>query len=213
MEHRCTPPVPAKDPAARDRSVRKSLAARGDFVLLGLSLVVGIGAALLACFPALVHQPARVHLGEWNERLALPIAVFPLAWSLLFISAVLTPLRAAAELRWLAALPFPFAHQGYFTVLKKDPAANGLQLLLTFEHAPKQADVETLCKSRVRGSKLVWQDDRCILVESPKRAAPSAYARGVYANAPLHRWFRRVAAPFLCDLHRRAGLKKVELRT
>lgn len=213
MEHRCTPPVPAKDPAARDRSVRRSLAARADYLLLGLSLAIGVGAALLACFPALVHQPARVHLGDWTTRLALPIALFPLAFMLVLIGAVLMPLRAASELRWLAGLPFPFAHQGYFAVLKKDPATNGLQLLLTFDHAPKQADVETLCKARFRGSKLVWQDDRCVLVQSPKLKPASGYARGVYANAPLHRWFRRVAAPFLSDLHRRAGLQKVELRT
>lgn len=199
---------------ARDRAVRRSLAARGDFLLLGFSLVAGAGASLLACFPHLVNQPQRVHLGDFATRLALPIGLFPLAFTLVVIGVVLTPLRAASELRWLAALPFPFAHQGYFTVLKRDPSTNALQLLLTFHKPPNPADVETLCKAKFRGSKLVWQDERCVLVESPpKLKTRTGYQRGVYANAALHRWFRKTAAPFLSDLYRRAGLKKVELRT
>lgn len=206
--------MPAKDPLTRDRTVRKSLASRRDFLPIGTSLVAGLGAAVLAVAPHLVHQPHRVNLGDFATRLALPIAVFPLAFTLVLIGVVLTPLRAGAELRWLKALPFPFAHQGYLTVLKKDPGTNGLQLLLTFEKPPVQADVETLCRSKFKGSKLVWQDERCVLVQSPPGLrTTSSYARGVYANAALHRWFRRVAAPFLSDLHRRAGLKKVELRT
>ena len=214
MDHRCTDPVRAKDPLARDRAVRRSLSARGDFLLIGLSLIAGVAAVLLACFPMLVHQPQRVHLGELTTRLALPIGLFPLVFTLLTIGLVLTPMRASSERHWLTRLPFPFAHQGYFTTLRRDPSTNGLQLLLTFHQAPNPADVELLCKAKLRGCKLVWQDERCILVESPPKLRPrTGYRAGLYGNAALHRWFRKVAAPFLGDLYRRAGLKKVEVRT
>ena len=63
-------------------------------------------------------------------------------------------------------------------------------------------------------SKLIWQDEACVMVRSPAELATrGSCARGVYNYAQLHHWFRAVAAPFLIVLHRRAGLKKVELRT
>jgi hypothetical protein len=214
MEHPCSPPVPGADVLAKDRSVRRSLSSRSDYLLIGASLIGGIGLAAAICVPERVFLPVRVDLGEHALRLALPIAVFPLMVTLVVIGAVLTPWRCRLEQSWLKSLPFPFAHRGYLMALKRDASAGPLQLLLTFDHEPAQKDFEELCRSRVPRSKLIWQDEACVLVRSPPELeTKDSYARGVYNNAKLHHWFRRVAAPFLIDLHRKAGLKKVELRT
>ena len=216
MEHSCSSPVPTADALARDRSVRRSLSSRSDYLLIGFSVLAGAVLSAAICVPERVFLPLpiRVDLGEHALRLALPIAVFPLMVTLVLISAVLTPWRCSREQRWLKGLPFPFAHQGYLMALKRDSSANALQLLLTFDHQPVQKDFEELCRSRVPRSKLIWQDEACVMVRSPAELATrGSYARGVYNNAQLHHWFRGVAAPFLIDLHRRAGLKKVELRT
>ena len=214
MEHSCSPPVPKVDALARDRSVRRSLSSRGDYLLIGASLLVGISLAAAICFPERLSMPARVDLGEYAVRLALPIAMFPVLMTLVLITAVLGPLRCRLEQRWLERLPFPFAHRGYLQVLKRDSSTNALQLLLTFDHEPPQKDFDQMCRSRVPRSKLVWQDEVTVLVASPPElATKDAFSSGAYNNAKLHFWFRRVAAPFLTDLYRRAGLKKVELRT
>ena len=216
MEHPCSPPVPKLDALARDRSVTRSLCARADYVLIGASLLAGAGLAVLLCFPEFVPPAVRPHvdLGGSPWRLALPIAVLPLMLTLISIGAVLNPWRSRRALRWLARLPFPFAHRGYLTALKREPGTNALQLLLVFDHVPGQDDFALLCKRRVPRSKLVWQDDNTVMVRSPPELATTgSYTRGIYNNARLHHWFQAVAAPFLIDLHRKAGLKKVELRT
>lgn len=214
MEHSVSKPLPITDELARDRSVKRSLSSRSDYLLIGTSLIAGIGLAAAICIPERLFLPVRVDLGEHALRLAVPLAVFPLMVTLVMIGAVLTPMRCKLEQRWLAGLPFPFAHRGYLMVLKRDSSTNALQLLLTFDHQPPQKDFERMCRSRVPGSKLVWQDDVCVMICSPADlVTKDSYARGVYNNARLHRWFRRVAAPFLTDLHRKAGLKRVELRT
>lgn len=216
MDHPCSAPVPTADALARDRSVRRSLSSRHDYLLIGASLLTGIGLALAAYLPERVSLPVRVNLGELALPLALPIAVFPLMLTLIAISAVLTPWRCRLEQQWLKSLPFPFAHRGYLMALKRESSAASLELLLTFDHLPTQSELEQLCKARLPRAKLIWQDDNCVLVRSPPELLTQkseAYARGVYNNARMHRWFRRVAAPFLIDLHRKAGLKKVELRT
>lgn len=214
MEHHCTPPVPSNDPLARDRSVKKSLTSRRDYLLIGSSILGGVALSAAICVPERVFLPFRVDLGPHALRLALPLAVFPLMVALVLIGTVLTPWRLGLERQWLRKLPFPFAHRGYLTVLKRDPGNNALQLLLTFDHQPPQKDFEQMCRSKVRGSKLVWQDEVCVLVQSPAAATVGgSFSRGTYNNAQLHRWFRKVAAPFLADLHRKAGLKKVEVRS
>lgn len=216
MEHSCSDPVPTADALIRDRSVRRSLSSRSDYLLIGASVIAGAVLSAAICVPERVALPLpiRVDLGEHALRLALPIAVFPLMLTLVLIGAVLTPWRCNLERQWLKRLPFPFAHRGYLMALKRESSAHALQLLLTFDHEPAQKDFEQLCKSRVPRSKLIWQDEACVLVRSPPDlATKGSYARGVYNNAQLHAWFRRVAAPFLIDLHRKAGLKKVEIRT
>ncbi len=214
MEHGVVPPVPRLDALARDRSVQKSLSSRTDYLLIGASVIAGLVLAAVLCVPQRVFLPVRVDLGEHALRLALPIAVFPLMVTLVLIGTVLTPWRCRLEQRWLARLPFPFAHRGYLMALKRESSTNALQLLLTFDHEPPHKDFEQMCKSRFPGSKLVWQDEVCVMVQSPaKLMTKDGYTRGVYNNAQLHRWFRQVAAPFLAQLHRKAGLKKVELRT
>jgi hypothetical protein len=216
MEHLCSDPVPTVDALARDRSVRRSLSSRSDYLLIGASLAMGAVLCAAICMPERIRLPlpVRVDLGKHALRLALPIAVFPLLVMLVGIGAVLTPWRCRLEQQWLRRLPFPFAHRGYLLALKRDSGANPLELLLTFNHPPDQKDFEQLSKSRFPRSKLIWQDEACVLVRSPLDLGPKgSYARGVYNNAPVHAWFRRVAAPFLIDLHRKAGLKKVEIRT
>ena len=214
MEHSCSQPVPNTDALARDRSVRRSLSSRSDYLLIGTSVIAGIGLAAAVCVPERVFLPVRIDLGEHALRLALPLAVLPLMLTLVLIGGVLTPLRCKLERGWLERLPFPFAHRGYLMSLKRESSANSLQLLLTFDHEPPQQDFAALCKSRLPRAKLVWQDEVTVMVASPPElATKDGYSRGVYNNARLHHWFRRVASPFLIDLHRKAGLKKVELRT
>ncbi len=216
MEHSCSKPVPTADALARDRSVRRSLSSRSDYLLIGFSVLAGAILSAAICVPERVFLPLpiRVDLGEHALRLALPIAVIPLMVTLVLIGAVLTPWRCNLEQRWLGRLPFPFAHRGYLMALKRESSTHSLQLLLTFDHEPPQRDFEQLCKSRVPRAKLTWQDETCVMVRSPPELVTrGSYARGVYNNAQVHAWFRRVAAPFLIDLHRKAGLKKVEIRT
>ena len=86
--------------------------------------------------------------------------------------------------------------------------------MLTFDHDPVQGDFDQLFKLRLPGAKARWLDDATVMVSSPPQlGGGGAFARGVYKNAPLHRWFRRAAAPFLTDLHQKGGLKKVTVRT
>ena len=210
--------MPSTDALTRDRSVRRSLSSRRDYVKIGASILVGIGLAAVLCVPERIPGglvfPFRINLGDHALRLAAPIAAFPLMVMLLLIGAVLTPLRWKGEQRWLGALPFPFAHRGYLMVLKHESGTNNLQLLLTFDHHPPQQDFEQLSRMRLPGSKLVWQDEACVMVRSPPGlGAKTGYTRAAYNNAELHHWFRRVAAPFLVSLHAKAGLKKVELRS
>lgn len=198
----------------RDRAVRRSLSSRTDYLLIGASLLTGLVLAAVLCVPQRVFLPVQIDLGEHALRLALPIAMFPLLSTLVLITVVLTPWRLQLERTWLDALPFPFAHRGYLTALKKESSTANLQLLLTFDHEPPQKDFAELCASRVPGAKLVWQDEVTVMLRSPVALeTKGSYARGAYNNAKLHRWFRRDAAPFLVDLHKRGGLKKVELRT
>src|SRR5687767_4067072 len=153
MEHHSCPPLPPNDPLARDRSVKRSLSSRSDYLLIGTSLLGGLGLAAAICVPERVFLPVRVDLGEHALRMAIPLAVFPLMVTLVLISTVLTPWRCKLEQQWLQALPFPFAHRGYLMALKRDSASNALQLLLTFDHEPPQKEFEQMCRSRVPRSK------------------------------------------------------------
>ena len=215
MDYPCSPPAPSNDELARHRVVTRSLAERNDYLLIGMSLLGGGLLCGAICFPHRLGWTVRVELGEHASLFALPLAVVPLMLTLILISAVLTPWRRGLELAWLAALPFPFAHRGYLTVLRRESGANDLKLLLTFDHEPAPRDVETLCTLALPSSKLIWQDERCVLVRSPPGLETKELRGnfgGIYTNGKLHRWFRRVAAPFLIKLHQSGGLKKVELR-
>jgi len=207
MEHPTSPAVPAKDPLARDRIVTRSLAGRTDYLLIGMGLIAGMVLCARLCFPERLGWPIDLRLGRHATLFALPIAMGPLLVTLILIGWVLTPWRRGLELRWLAALPFPFSHEGYLRVLKRETRDNALELLVTFQHPPAQADAEGLLKPKLPGSKLVWQDAQCVLVRCP--ATPERRT----GNAPLHHWFRWVAAPLLGAMHRKKVLKKVEVRS
>lgn len=211
MDHPCSPPVSLNDELTRDRIVTRSLAERGDYLLIGMSLLGGAWLSAVVCFPHRLGWTVRYELGAHTALFAVAFVVLPLVFVLLMIGAILTPWRRGLELRWLGSLPFPFAHQGYLRVLKRESSANNLQLLLTFDQQPKPEQVKTLCELRLPGSKVVWQDERCVLVQSPRELETKG--RGVSSNARLHRWFRRAAAPFFTTLHRDGGLKKVEVRS
>ena len=215
MENPTSAAVPSTDALARDRVVTLSLAGRSDYLLIGISLLAGLLASARLCFPHRFGWPIDHPFGKNAMLFALPIAIGPLMLSLLLIGWVLTPWRRGLELRWLAGLPFPFAHRGYLTVLKRELSANQLQLLLTFTHEPRRSDLEELLRMKLPHSKLVWQDERCVMVRSPASLDSKEPRKGLAtaSNARLHRWFRRVAAPLLTRLHRDGGLKKVELRS
>jgi hypothetical protein len=210
MEHPCTPPVPPGDELARHRVVSRSLADRHDYFLIGASLLFGLGASAAICFPVQVGLPLQYSLGERPWIFAAPIALGPFMLTAVLIATVLTPWRRGLELEWLAGLPFQFSHRGYLTLLNRESGGNRLELVLSFDHEPVHEDFEALCRRRLPGSKLRWEDGHAVMVASP--AALEGRERRVYTNARLHRWFRRTAGPWLATLHEKAGLLKVNVR-
>jgi len=188
--HPTSEPVTAANPLFSDDAVRMALTrSRADRVV-GLALVlVGWAGAAWMQFGKVDVQQADVRQGAVFSLLVGP-ALLAIGASFLVKS-----LRLGRERAWLAALPFPFAHEGYLRALGS-ASEGGAELVLRFASPPEAGVVEALAASF--GVRAKGEEAGTVRVEAP-------------AGQALHPWFRRRAAPLLVKLRAEHGLDAVEI--
>lgn len=124
---------------------------------------------------------------------------------------VAVSLLAARELRWLAALPWPFDAESYLAQLGAERSYSTLRV--DVELAAPVADRAALVDARRLGrASLGWPHAHVVSIQSPRVMTDVTINRGIrprYDNAAVHRWFRRCELAVIRPLAATCGIRAV----
>ena len=123
-----------------------------------------------------------------------------------------------AERARLAAIPFPFAHVGYFDLMRRASGTMTLKLHVEFAKAPDRERIRTTIDEDDVRATVEWEDSTHAIVVSPiVDTHHEGYMSGSgQVSAPdwedasaVHAWFVERALPFLERLHQAVGIVSV----
>jgi hypothetical protein len=220
-DHACSAPLALNDERYLDETVRISLGEGGsggklDRWLLTIFTVLSLATGAL---PVLAGA-LGIELPNFVAENAWPIlgsAFVPPVIAILIVALVLDRRRITREARWIAALPFPFAHEGYVEALRRAPER--VELLVRLARSVERGSLEASWETAGVTGTLFWENPTRARISSPEFAARvegsgggQNYSMGYSTGGPMHAWFRRLTASLLVDLQRDYGLTAVELK-
>jgi hypothetical protein len=215
----CSPAPPETYPLWRDDTVRSALAPPSVVVLVAGGIAVAGGCAMSGwlMFAGALGVPPPVAVGG-DARTAVFLAglLVPGMVGVGVEVLLLARLRLVRQRRWLAALPFPFAHEGYLRAMAQENDEAFFELVLLFAGPIRLDEIAAVAESHGVGSTPRLQGASTVRLVSPscdaRREGSTLHASPTsYSNARLHRWFRDHAAPMLAELYRAHGLTGAEV--
>lgn len=204
--------------------MRRSLGEGGkggklDLVFVGIVTVLGLasGALLVFAAPLEIELPSVVAENAWPIGL---VSVFvPPALAIMSVTFLFGRGRVTREAQWIAALPFPFAHEGYVEALRRAPPR--IELVVRLARPAERAALEASWEAAGVPGTLFWRNPTTASISSPEFAthvegfssgSGMSSAMSSTTGGPIHAWFRRLVATGLAELQRDYGLSAVELK-
>jgi hypothetical protein len=180
---------------------------------------VSVGAFVVgASLGAMLLMPQRFGVdlpdalsGDVGEILAFACASGSLILGVLVWQLVLVRAAVARENARLAAIPFPFSHEGYVRGLVSPSSSCVLDLHVRFVQAPDRERLFAAIVERDTRATVRWEGPTYAVLSSPIVQTHFTGNKGKgYSNAAgMHEWLVQRALPLLLALHGQLGVASV----
>jgi hypothetical protein len=201
------PPARSLAPLRPGRIARRSLGGGRSRMVFAVPIAVALATS------AGVFLAMHAHVVVLAIRYQLPVVVVAGWLALVATHWVVVRWQAVRELRWLAALRWPFDAASYLAQLEGERTFSKLRVDVELvAPIPDAARASLLHRRRLVRATVTWPHAHVVSIQCPPVDTDVTLGRSMrprYDNAAVHRWFRRCARGAVEPLAAACGIRAV----